>query len=88
MNFKKTKVVKFQTSQYESVELFATVEVDPIADEDDLLALGLNPKDATVIMDFIDNRIREFLLPDVEEVASISTNCKSSVDAWLDYNTK
>lgn len=67
MILKKTRSLRFNLGHYEHVELFATAEVDTIADRDDLARHhGLDTNDHDSVMDFITDALDEMVRPEVE----------------------
>lgn len=88
MIIKKTQNFRFNMGHYEHVELFATVEIDTIADRDDLKRVhSLDSNDHEAVMDFIDAKLDDFVRPDVERVAATTDIDDSFVFPFSEYST-
>lgn len=89
MIFRKTKNLRFNMGHYEHQEVYAVVEVntDSAADRDDLIALGVDPRDLDAVMDFIDDRIADFVEPDVQSAFKTTANDDSFVFPYIKSTT-
>lgn len=87
MILRKTKNMRFNMGSYEHVELYAVVEVNTETDANDLMHLGINPQDHDAVMDFIDDKVRDFLAPDVEMVQRTTDNENSFVFPYIEFTT-
>lgn len=85
MILRKTKNLRFNMGHYEHVELYGVMEVDTRADAEDLKKFDINPTDLDAVMDFIDDRITEFLEPDVEMVSRTTDNQDSFVYPYIQF---
>ena len=88
MIIKKTVNLRFNMGHYEHVELFATAEVDTIADRDDLARnYRVDTDDHSAVMEHITDVLTEIVKPEVDMVLQTSDYEDSFVFPFADLTT-